>query len=385
MSDYHDYVVSDVERIALSAWLEHGSIKKAAKALGKSKTAVQEAVKRVKDRASLQGYAPDKDMIHTAPDTHFVKGTSTLYKEGEAVLQWVKTSQKAEDQYKAMREAVESLADDLPRIKPIESNASPADDLLAVYPMGDPHLGLLCWGEETGDNHNLEIGVNDLCNAVHRLVNTAPSCKQALIINTGDYFHSDTMDNMTRRSGHHLDVDGRWMKIMRAGIKAMRQCIESALEKHDHVTVINVIGNHDDHSSMFLSVCLANVYENEPRVTINDAPTATHYYRFGNNLIGTHHGNNIKADKLPLVMATERAIDWGDTLYRVWYTGHVHHDSVKEYSGCTVETVRTLAGKDAYAVSHGYSAHRDMKCVVHHREHGEIERHTVGIPMLRGA
>lgn len=383
MSNYHEYVVSDVERMALTAWLEHGSIKKAANALGKSKTAIQEAVKRVKDRASLQGYAPDKDMVHTAPDTHFVKGTSTLYKEGEAVLQWVKTDKKSSDQYEIMREAVEALAEDLPRIKTTTSSVSHSADLLAVYPMGDPHLGLLCWGEETGDNHNLEIGVSDLCNAIHRLVNTAPSCKQALIINTGDYFHSDTMDNMTRRSGHHLDVDGRWMKIMRAGIKAMRQCIESALEKHEHVTVINVIGNHDDHSSMFLSVCLANVYENESRVTINDAPTATHYYKFGKNLIGTHHGNNIKADKLPLVMATERPIDWGDSQYRVWYTGHVHHDSVKEYNGCTVETVRTLAGKDAYAVSHGYSAHRDMKCVVHHREYGEIERHTVGVPMVR--
>jgi len=165
----------------------------------------------------------------------------------------------------------------------------------------------------------------------------------------------------------------------------MRQCIESALERHEKVTVINVIGNHDDHSAMFLSVCLSNMYKNEPRVIINKEPTATHYYKFGKNLIGAHHGHSIKSDRLPLVMASEQPEYWGSTEYRVWYTGHVHHDSVKEYNGCTVETVRTLAAKDFYAVSHGYSALRDMKCVIHHKEFGEIERHTVGLNMLRNS
>lgn len=363
--------------------MQTGSKGKTAKNLLKDRRQVARTVKRVKDRASLQGYAPDQDMTHVAPETHFVKGTSTLYKDGEVALQWVKTDKKMQDQYAAMQSAVDALKEDLPKVDATDGPQLYSKDMLAVYPMGDPHIGLMCWGEETGDNHNLDVGVTELCKAVDRLVNTAPSCENALIINTGDYFHSDTMDNKTWRSGHSLDVDGRWMKIMRAGIKAMRQCIASALEKHKHVTVINVIGNHDDHSSMFLSVCLSNIYENEKRVTINDAPTATHYYKFGRNLIGAHHGHSIKADKLPLVMATERAEDWGSTIYRVWYTGHVHHDTVKEYNGCTVETVRTLAAKDVYAVSHGYSAHRDMKCVIHHKDYGEIERHTVGIPMLR--
>jgi hypothetical protein len=341
-------------------------------------------VKRVKDRAALQGYSPDHDMTHVAPDTHIVKGTRTLYKDGEQVLQWVKTNKKHDDQLAVMRECITALTEDLPRVTSMPAPSDYASDKLAVYPMGDPHIGLLCWGEETGDRHNLDIGVAELCAAVNRLVNTAPSCEHALIINLGDYFHSDTMNNKTWRSGHDLDVDGRWLKVLRAGIKAMRTCIESSLEKHNQVTVINVVGNHDDHSSMFLSAALSNIYENEPRVTINDAPTATHYYRFGNSLIGTHHGDKIKADRLPLVMASERPKDWGDTKYRAWYTGHVHHDSAKEYNGCTVETFRTLAARDAYASSHGYLSLRDMKCIVHHIDYGEIERHTVSVPMLRG-
>lgn len=384
MLEYLKYAISEAERAAVSAVAEHGSNRKAARAIGKSKSSVQEAVKRVKDRAALQGYSPEHDMVHTAPDTHVVKGTSTLYKDGEQVLQWVKTNKKLDDQLQVMRESITALTEDLPRIPTTVAPTDCASDKLAVYPMGDPHIGLLCWAAETGDNHNLEIGTRELCAAVDRLVNTAPKCKQALIINLGDYFHSDTMDNKTWQSGHDLDVDGRWLKVLRAGIKSMRQCIESALSRHEQVTVINVIGNHDNHSSMFLSAALSNIYENEPRVTINDAPTATHYYRFGNSLIGTHHGDKIKADRLPLVMASERPKDWGETKYRAWYTGHIHHDTAKDYTGCSVETFRTLAARDAYAASHGYLSLRDMKCIVHHVEFGEIERHTVSVPMLRG-
>ena len=99
---------------------------------------------------------------------------------------------------------------------------------------------------------------------------------------------------------------GRWAKVLLVGLKAMRQCIASALEHHEKVTVINAIGNHDDHSSMFLTIALSNIYESEPRVHIIDNPTITHYFDFGENLIGVHHGHTIKPDKLPLIMATDK-------------------------------------------------------------------------------
>ena len=54
----------------------------------------------------------------------------------------------------------------------------------------------------------------------------------------------------------------------------------------------------------------------------------------------------------------------------------------KEFSGLTWESFRTLAAKDAWAAGRGYRAGRDMLCIVHHREHGEIERHRVDIGMI---
>jgi hypothetical protein len=163
----------------------------------------------------------------------------------------------------------------------------------------------------------------------------------------------------------------------------MRRCIDRALERHNIVRVINEIGNHDDHSAIMLAICLANFYEREPRVIVDTSPNRFHWYRFGANLIGTTHGHSVKAADLPGIMANDRPKDWGETKYRFWYTGHVHHDQLKEYRGCTVETFRTLAAADAWHNSQGYRSGRDMKLDVIHRERGRICRHVVGIADLR--
>jgi hypothetical protein len=105
--------------------------------------------------------------------------------------------------------------------------------------------------------------------------------------------------------------------------------------------------------------------------------------RFGQNLIGSTHGDGAKPADLPLLMAADRAEDWGKTSFRYWYTGHVHHRSAKEHPGCIVESFRTLAAKDSWHTGQGYRAGRDMYAIVLDREHGEVERYRCDIRMAR--
>jgi hypothetical protein len=312
----------------------------------------------------------------------FVKGTSTLYDaQGNVTLKWVKTDNKFD--VEKVKEWITELAADLPRAAKTEKRQDYSSDTLTVIPLGDPHIGMYAWAAETGNHFDLDIATTDLCNAVDRLVKATPSSKECLIANLGDYFHADTQAGVTLRSNHKLDTDTRWAKVLMAGLKAMRQCIASALEHHEKVTVINAIGNHDDHSSMFLTIALSNIYENEPRLKIIDTPTITHYYEFGENLIGVHHGHTIKPDKLPLLMATERPSEWSRCKYRLWLCGHLHQDILREYNGVRVETFRTLAGRDAWAASMGYQSGRDMKALILHKRFGEVARHIVSVDMLR--
>lgn len=380
---YLKFCKTDTERDYVEAVIEHGSGRKAAKALGKAKSSVNEAVKRVKDRASLQGFAPENDMVHVAPDSHFVKGTSTLYKDGEVALQWVKTDKKAEDQFKVMREMIEALKEGLPKESPCALSVSRTDsDLMAIYPLGDPHIGLLSWGEETGMDWDINIATEMYNKAFSSLVDSTPAAKEAVIVNLGDYYHADNVAGRTERSGHDLDVDGRFPKMVRAGIRIMLNMIKVALEKHEVVKVINATGNHDDTMSMALSAFLAEMFADSDRVIIESSPTPFHYFTFGNSLYGVHHGHSTKSASLPLVMATDKPDLWGAARFRHWLTGHIHHDTLKEYSGCVVETFRTLAAKDAYATWHGYRSGQDMKSLVVHKDYGEIGRHIVGIGMI---
>jgi hypothetical protein len=157
----------------------------------------------------------------------------------------------------------------------------------------------------------------------------------------------------------------------------MRYAIEAAAAKHGRVLAIVEIGNHDLASSIFLMEALSNIYENDPRITVDTSPAHYHYFEFGRCLVGTHHGHGPKPDKLPLIMATDRPEEWGRTEHRYWWTGHIHHDTTKDFEGCRVESFRVLPPSDAWATQKGYRSRRDMKSIILHSEYGEVARHTV--------
>jgi hypothetical protein len=372
------------QRRKIEAVIEHGSNQRAAKALGVNRRTIDKTVELIRAYAAAHGYSPEHDMTHVVPDGFHVKGTSTLYDEdGKPRMQWVKSSIDRERQAEMMREAIEAMVEDLPKVPKVAGPKKASSDLMAVYPLGDPHVGVLSWAEETQQDWDLRIAEQVFCAAFDRVVKTAPNCEQAVIVNLGDYFHTDNLQNVTSRSGHTLDMDGRYAKMIRIGVKIMRQMITSALKHHKRVRVINAVGNHDDTGALFLSVALAEMYSKEPRVTVDTSPAPFHYFQHGKAMFGVHHGHTCKPDKLPGVMATDQPKMWGETVHRMWLTGHIHHDTRKEHAGCVVESFRTLAAKDAYATWGGYRAQQDTKCLVIHKEHGEVERHTVNVSMVQ--
>jgi hypothetical protein len=322
---------------------------------------------------------------HLSP--YVVKGTSTLVDaEGNTKLQWIKTSLDRERFDDAMREYVEWLAQGAKG----KAELTPApvhsqDDLLSVYAIGDPHLGLFSWAAETGEDFDLKIAERLTTSAVSRLVSCSPDSSEALILELGDLLHADDSTNQTPTSKHSLDVDTRYAKVMQVALRTLKHCISLALQKHQKVTVWLIGGNHDPHSSFAIAMCLNAFYENEPRVIIDLSPAAFRYMQFGKVLIGSHHGHGIRFDALPGIMATDKASEWGNSLYRYWYVGHIHHLQRRELPGAVVESFRTLAARDAWHSAKGYRAGRDMQLIVHHRDFGEIERHRADVAMLQGA
>lgn len=382
-ADLLPFCTTDTEKDLVNALIETGSMSSAASKLNRNQRNLQRRLAGIKDRAAKQGYSPSHDMTHTVPNGFSVKGVSTLYDdEGNVKVQWVKSNAEQQKKIDNLKEIVEHLIDDLPPYKPSIKAPRKVSNLLSVYPMGDPHIGMYAWADECGDDFDADIAERNLCEATRRLVECSPASEQALIVNVGDFFHADSLENKTMRSGHQLDVDTRWPRVLKIGINAMRTCVDAALAKHKKVKVVNVVGNHDDHTAVMLSLVLDAYFRKEKRVEISTNPGWFHYHKFGNNLIGMTHGDKTKPQDLPQIMAADQSKEWGDSKHRYWYTGHIHHDTLKEYTGCKVESFRTLAAKDAYTASHGYRSGRDMQCIILDKEHGEVERHRINIEML---
>lgn len=356
-----------------------GSHRKAAKALGLNARTVDRRMAKLR----VRGYSPEHHMTKIVPEEYLVQGVSSLYDAaGNLKQQWVKSRLDGDALEKMLRTAIDASISDLPKLPRRKAVGQYLSHLMTCYPIGDAHIGMRAWAEECGDDWDLAIAERVQCGAMDMLVQSSPATEKATIINLGDWFHYDSMISQTPRSGHALDSDGRYAKIIRVGIKVMRQCIESALTKHKTVHVINVIGNHDETGALWLASALAHIYENEPRVTVETSPSLFSYFEFGRNLVGLHHGHTCKPDKLPGVMAADRPEAWGRTKHRYWWLGHVHHQSVKEYPGVTVETFNTLAVKDAYATAGGWRSQENMKAILLHKEFGEVGRHTVNPQML---
>ncbi len=255
------------------------------------------------------------------------------------------------------------------------------ENLATFYPIIDHHLGLYSWEAETGANYDLNIAQKILRDSLGELVASTPNSEQAVILNIGDFFHSDDNTNRTRRSGNILDADGRYAKILEIGIDLELYAIELALTKHQSVTVRNLPGNHDPYASLALNAAVRMAFKDNPRVHVSRDPSPFYFWRFGKVLVGATHGDMIKHTDMPQVMAAYAAKDWGETEHRYVYLGHVHHKSIGggEKFGATWETFRTLAPKDAWASQSGFASGRSMVAITQHREYGEKYRNTVTI------
>lgn len=317
--------------------------------------------------------------VFEVPAGHAVKGYSTLVDgDGRTVAQWIKTREETvtADLVTAITAA---FAEYRGHAKPIAAPRHTDSDLLSVYPIADQHNGLLAWGAETGESYDLKIGAERLRNTMRRLIAQAPASKQALILNLGDWQHADDSRNVTPRSGHQLDVDGRYFKVLTTGVQLMMDCIELALQKHETVRVRNIPGNHDPHASIALTVALSAFYARNPRVVVDDDPSEWFFHRFGATLIGAHHGHKCKPADMAMTMAVRRRADWGDTQFHYFYFGHIHHETAKEVGDVRCESFQTLAAKDAHSAGAGYNSGNSLTSITLHREEGEIGRHRINI------
>jgi hypothetical protein len=147
------------------------------------------------------------------------------------------------------------------------------------------------------------------------------------------------------RPAHNLlDADGRFDKVVQVAIRVLRRVVGHGARQASRVHVILAEGNHDIASSVWLRQMFAALYENEPRITVEQSPLPYYAIEWGKTLLAFHHGHLKKNDQLPLMFAAQFA-EWGRTTKRYCHTGHRHHLEEKEHSGMIVFQHPTLGRK----------------------------------------
>lgn len=377
-----------------------GNKSEAARRLGIHRTTLRDNLVRAA-RLGMTGYAPVQEgfeitKISTGPlgefvtqkpehgeiyvpPKHYIAGKITVNRdaEGRVIQDWPRYLPDTSNITHALANVFEQYKGKAELIEPPKYVER---DLEWVIPIADQHHGLLAWSRDTGENHDLKTGVKRLRSTATKLISRCDPAGTGIILNVGDWTHNDDQTNMTPASRHVLDVDSRYYKILETGAWLMVDIVGLALQKFKRVIVVNLPGNHDPHATTALNVALSMFYHKNPRVSLVPPEGKWFFHKFGQTLLGAHHGDRISKDEMAMAMAVRCREDWGATNFHWVLSGHIHKETGKEVGDVRVESFQTLAGKDAFSAGHGYVSGRSMVAIQLHREEGERDRLRENIP-----
>ena len=305
-----------------------------------------------------------------------VSGESVLTdKEGNVIMRWVKTSKDKEQLEAVMTAAMEAFAEEVPRVEAQPEARAEYSEGLALYPIFDMHLGAMAHKHECGENYDTATAERVMNNFFDYSVGKAPACERAVLLIGGDMLHSDGLEAVTPASGHVLDQDSRYAKLVYVAIRATRRAISLMLQKHKEVEVQIIEGNHDQSGMIWLRAAMAAAYENEPRVFVDVSPRVVHHTQYGKTFLAYHHGHTVrKPETLLMMCAADWREDFGKSKTMYAHVGHWHHQTVTETSLGIVEVHSTMAAKDAYAARGGWRSRRRAAVIIYDKEYGEVGR-----------
>lgn len=383
LEDLMQFAHTERQREILESVITHGTREAAAAAMGLTDpTSISSAIGRIKAWAAKKGWSPGHDLNHPLADGQALKGTSTLYKrneetgEDEQVLQWVKTTADQERQLEIMRETAEAMSRDLEPIKRIEPAGGGNDNLMNFYPLSDCHIGMLSWPDETGAIWDLKEAERVICGSWEHAIFNSPPATHGTIALMGDWLHWDSsIAAVTPMSGHNLDADSRFPRVVRVAVRMIRRCIEQALRKHEHVDLVLLEGNHDPTSTVWMRIMFSELYAKSEHLFVDQTIAPYWSSTFGKTFLGGTHGH-VKGDQgaqgAELALNFADSLEWGQTRHRYIHTGHKHSRMIRELPGVTIERHRTMAAPDAYAVRGGWKSRRGMRAITYHRDYGEV-------------
>lgn len=311
---------------------------------------------------------------------------------GEVERVWDKLKQDEASRLAAIERSLDRLQHGIPAVPEIRPPkiSRKAIDVANIHTITDFHYGMLAWHKEGGADWDLKIATDHMIKGFKGMLENSPKAHTGYYLNLGDFLHFDGYLPVTPQSGHILDADSRFPKIVDAAVDTMLLVIGMMLKKYKHVKVINLQGNHDMSSSFWLQKICEVAYRNNGRVSV-ETPEGVEveklylpYWgdRFGDYGLYGHHGHKKNLKQQFAVYPNLFREIWGSTKSGYAYTGHWHHEHVIEENGLRAQMLRTMAAKDAYSSHGAYFAERSLQVDTIHKKHGRFRSFEVKASMI---
>jgi hypothetical protein len=319
-------------------------------------------IKEATDEAGVD----DKDVKHGWLKT---KQASLFFKNPNYKVEELNEIQRIKD------ECIKEVKLYAPKYHAIETIKS-TDTHLLVIDIADLHIGKLATAFETGEDYNSQIAVKRAKDGLQGILNKAKGfdIDKILFVAGNDILHTDNT-RRTTTGGTPQDTDGMWYDNFIMAKNLYIELLEKLMSFADVEVVYNP-SNHDYTHGFFL-MQLIEAHFSKSSIRFNVDLKHRKAFKYGNNLIGTTHGDGAKIENLPLLLATEFPILWSETKHRYIYSHHIHHKTSKDFIGVTFETLRSPSGSDSWHHKNGYTGvPRAVEGYVHHKEFGQIARLT---------
>ena len=311
------------------------------------------------------GYSPDEwefVFVTTSVWQQHTKEQTT--KELYAVKFKVRPLVKSMSVEKALDVAKEVFAkniDPLKVRKEVDIQGLDKNKLLFI-PQIEAHLGKLSEKIDTGVEYNHKI-VEERVRKVFEeamVLQEREKCDRCLLVVGGDFFNSESNSQTT--SGTLQQNDVRFKEMFNIGLNLYLEGLMSLRECFNHVDVKICAGNHSRAMEHFLYIALSCYFRDDDKISFSDDYKDTQSYVFGKCGLFFNHGD-ANQKRLIASIPAEFYQEYGKTLYRYLFVGHLHKlEVVNAENGLTLHRVPAICENDSWHVQNRFG----IGCIPQH-------------------
>jgi len=318
--------------------------------------------RRIKEEAKKEGLNPD--LVHSGWIKN--KNASLYFKVNDIKANFEKLS----------KELIEEAKQYSPEYPTIERQKYSDSHLMFICP-SDLHIGKLCKSFVSGEEYNCQEAVIRCLEGVKGCIQKASgfNIDRIVLLLSGDLLHIDNFEGTTTK-GTKQDTDGLLSDHFLIAQRLMIDVIKKLVQLAD-LHIMYTPGNHDHLTGWMVAQLLQVHFRYNKNISFDVSLQMRKYYRYYKNLIASCHGDRVKMDLLPMLMADECG-EWSNTKYRYMFTQHIHHKISKDFPGVSIESLRSPSEADAWHHKSGYqsSNNKAIECFLFSKTAGQIARIT---------